>query len=173
MTTVAERHMEGTLMSAPGAAQSVDVRRTHGGSRGFQTCIETRDRAAAEQVLDESYALVLVAPSAAVMPRARWLEVLEDYVIQDYAIDDQIVHEADELAAVLQRVRMRAAVLGEDRSGTFVLSDIWRKRDADGVCGVGTIRPCQRARCPARDPAPYRRETASAGPLPEAPAAID
>lgn len=95
----------------------------------FQTCIETRDRAAAERVLDESYALVLVAPSGAVMPRARWLEVLEDCVIEDYAIEDQIVHEADELAPVLQRVRMQATVLGEDRSGTFVLSDIWRRRD--------------------------------------------
>jgi hypothetical protein len=31
-------------------------------------------------------------------------------------------------AAVLQRVRMSATVLGEDRSGQFVISDVWRRR---------------------------------------------
>ncbi|HVM09852.1 MAG TPA: hypothetical protein VM345_15400 [Acidimicrobiales bacterium] len=30
------------------------------------------------------------------------------------------------LATALQRVRMRATVMGQDRSGTFVISEVWR-----------------------------------------------
>lgn len=39
------------------------------------------------------------------------------------------MHEDGDYAAVLHRDRMRATVLGEDRSGVFVLSDVWRRRD--------------------------------------------
>lgn len=94
----------------------------------FQNCIVERDRDSAELVLDADYALMLVAPTRAVMPRSRWLEVLSDYVVHDYAVVEQIVDEDDDCAVVLQRVRMEATVLGEDRSGTFVISDVWRRR---------------------------------------------
>ena len=96
---------------------------------GFQRCIEARDRASAEELLDDDYHLVLVAPSRAVMPRGRWLEVLDEYVVHDYRIEEQIVDEDGEAASVLHRVQMTATVLGEDRSGVFVLSDTWRNRD--------------------------------------------
>ena len=33
----------------------------------------------------------------------------------------------DDLAVVLHRDRMQATVLGEDRSGTFIITDVWRK----------------------------------------------
>lgn len=95
---------------------------------GFDEAVHRRDRAAAEEVLDRDYALVLVHPASAVMPRERWLEVLADYVIHSYALEDQRVDVDDETAAVLSRVRMRATVLGEDRSGLFVISDVWRHR---------------------------------------------
>jgi ketosteroid isomerase-like protein len=97
----------------------------------FDGAVERRDRAAAEDVLDGDYALVLVHPAAAVMPRARWLEVLPDYVVDSYDIEDQRIDVDGDLAAVLSRVHMQATVLGEDRSGLFVLSDIWR-RGQDG-----------------------------------------
>jgi hypothetical protein len=95
----------------------------------FQRCIEARDRAAAEEILEPAYALVLVAPSRAEMPRAQWLEVLEDYIVHDYVVEEQIVDEDGSEAAVLWRVDMRATVLGADRSGVFVISDFWRQRD--------------------------------------------
>ena len=38
---------------------------------------------------------------------------------------------ADDVAAVLHRARMRATVLGEERNGTLVVSDFWR-RSTDG-----------------------------------------
>ena len=91
----------------------------------FQRCIEQRDAEAAAEVLHEDFALVLVHPSPAVMARERWLEVLAAYVVHDYRLDELRVDVAGDTAAVLQRVTMRATVLGEDRTGAFVISDIW------------------------------------------------
>ena len=97
----------------------------------FQQCIEERDAVAAERILHPEYALVLVQPSPAVMPRERWLEVLPAYVVHEYAVEERLVDVAGDVAAVLQRVWMRATVAGQDRSGTFVISDFWR-RSPDG-----------------------------------------
>lgn len=94
----------------------------------FQRCIEQRDAEAAEVVLDDQYALILVHPVRAVMPRDRWLQVLPDYVVHDYEVHERVTDVAGDCAGVLQRVSMRATVLGEDRSGTFVISDVWRRR---------------------------------------------
>jgi len=95
----------------------------------FQRCIESRDVALAADVLDDDYALVLVHPAAVTMLRDRWLEMLVDYVVHDYAMEEQILDVAGDTAVVLQRVRITATVRGEDRSGGFVISDVWRRRE--------------------------------------------
>jgi ketosteroid isomerase-like protein len=95
----------------------------------FQSCVESRDAVSVLDVLDEDYALVLVQPASAVMPRARWLDVLADYVVHEHVEEAEHVDVDGDLATVLHRVRMRATVLGEDRSGTFVLTDVWRRRE--------------------------------------------
>ena len=97
----------------------------------FQRCIDTRDGALAATVLDDDFALMLMHPTVATMPHRRWLEVLPDYVVHDYRVDQRAVDVDDDVACVLQRVEMRATVLGEDRSGAFVITDVWR-RQADG-----------------------------------------
>jgi ketosteroid isomerase-like protein len=94
----------------------------------FDRCVRERDRGAAEVVLDAGFALVLVHPEPAVMPRQRWLEVLADYVVDAFEVQERTVDEDGDCAVVLQRVQMEATVLGEDRSGVFVISDIWRLR---------------------------------------------
>lgn len=94
----------------------------------FQACIETRDADLARQVLDDGYMLVLVHPRRATMARARWLEVLPDYIVHEYQVHDQVIDVDGDAAAVLQRAHMSATVLGEDRSGLFVISDLWRRR---------------------------------------------
>ena len=93
----------------------------------FQQCIEDRDAVAADRLLHPEYALVLVHPTPAIMPRARWLEALPDYIVHEYAIEEPHIDMADDVAAVLQRVRMRATVLGQERNGTLVISDVWRR----------------------------------------------
>jgi ketosteroid isomerase-like protein len=95
----------------------------------FQRCIEERDQARAEQILDDDYVLELVQPSVARMPRDRWLEVLPDYLVHAYEVQEQVLSVEGDCAVILQRVLMEATVLGEDRSGCFVLSDVWRLRE--------------------------------------------
>ncbi len=95
----------------------------------FQTCIESRDREAAEDVLHPQYALVLVQPVRAVMSRTRWLEVLPDYVVHSYCVEERVVDLDGDVAAVIHRAEMEATVLGEDRSGLFVISDLWRRTE--------------------------------------------
>ena len=96
---------------------------------GFRRCIEERDRSAAEELLDPDYALVLVQPTRAVMARDRWLEVLRDYVVHSYRVIEGIVDVDGDLAVALHRDEMMATVLGEPRNGTFVVTDVWRRRD--------------------------------------------
>lgn len=95
----------------------------------FQRCIEDRDVARAGEVLDPDYALVLVQPARAVMRRDQWLAVLPQYVVHSYEVHDRIVDVQGDCAAVLHRATMRATVQGQDRSGVFVISDVWRRRD--------------------------------------------
>lgn len=95
----------------------------------FQRCIEERDVRAAEDVLDPSYALVLVQPARAVMPRDMWIKVLPEYIVHSYEIHEQIVDVDGDCAASLHRATMQATMQGNDRSGVFVISDIWRRRD--------------------------------------------
>jgi ketosteroid isomerase-like protein len=71
---------------------------------------------------------MLVQPMPAAVPREAWLGLLPDYVVHEYLVEEQTVDVDGDTAAVLSRVRMRADVLGEDRSGTFVLTDVWRRR---------------------------------------------
>jgi ketosteroid isomerase-like protein len=97
--------------------------------RGWQRSIEGRDIDAAAGYLADDFALELVQPSRAVVPRAAWLETLRDYVVADYAIEEQVIDLAGDVAVVLHRARMQATVLGVDRSGVFVLTDVWRRQD--------------------------------------------
>src|SRR3954466_3332525 len=93
----------------------------------FQRCIMDRDRRTAEAVLHPDYALVLVQPARAVVPRARWLEVLADYIVHDYAGGESVLDVDGDTATVLHCDHMSATVLGEDRSGMFVITDVWRR----------------------------------------------
>jgi hypothetical protein len=64
--------------------------------------------------------------------------MLPDYVVHRYEVQERIVdmHPDGTIAAVLHRAQMDATVLGEDRSGLFVVSDLWR-RDASAGAGGG------------------------------------
>lgn len=91
----------------------------------FERVVLDRDDALAAEVLHPAFALVLIAPVPAVMPRARWLEVLPEYVVHSWQVEEQQIDVEGDCAAVLQRVRMDATVLGGDRSGIFAISDVW------------------------------------------------
>lgn len=95
----------------------------------FQRCIEERDSALAEELLDPDYALVLVQPTRTMVPRKAWLQALPDYAVHSYEFHERVVDVDGDCAAVLHRATMRATVQGQDRSGTFIITDVWRRRD--------------------------------------------
>ena len=101
----------------------------------WQAALEARDVTGIEDYLHEDYALVLVVPRPVVMLRDEWLRVLPDYLVHSYEIHNQIVHVAADTAAILTLATQHATVLGADRSGRFVLSDVWL-RDRDEVWRV-------------------------------------
>ncbi len=96
----------------------------------FQRVVLERDAETAERVLHPEFSLVLVHPASASMSRERWLSVLPDYVVSEWVVEESQSDVDGDCAAVLQRIRMRATVLGEDRSGVFVISDVWRYEQA-------------------------------------------
>lgn len=119
--------------------------------RGWQRSIEERDLEAASGYLEDDYALELVVPQAAVVPRAEWLKTLPEYLVSSYAIHERIVDVEGDLGVILHRATMVATVFGADRSGTFVITDVWRRRE-------GVWRVWRRHSTPLRG-----------GPMPERP----
>lgn len=91
----------------------------------WQRAIEARDVEAAAEFLAADYALVVTHPEPAVLPRAAWLGMLPDYDVRAYEIQHRSVELRPGLAVVTQRVDMTAVVNGADRSGLFVLVDLW------------------------------------------------
>jgi hypothetical protein len=93
----------------------------------FDRAVTHRDHETAERILHPDFALVLVHPAPAVMPRQLWLDTLDQYIVHIWDVEAELRDHSGDVAAVLRRVRMRATVLGEDRSGPFIISDVWRR----------------------------------------------
>ncbi len=95
----------------------------------WQRALEARDPEAAAEYLADDYALVVTNPEPAVATRAEWLRLLPNYDIRAYEIQHREVSIRDGVGVVVQRVTMTAVVAGADRSGTFVLVDLWSEDD--------------------------------------------
>ena len=104
---------------------------TRTGGQRIEHVVLRRDAELALGVLHPDYALVLILPVPVVMPRDRWLDVLPDYVVEAYDVQTQHLDVLGDCATLMQRLNMTATVLGEDRSGRFVISDVWL-RGGDG-----------------------------------------
>jgi hypothetical protein len=97
----------------------------------WQRAIEARDVDDAGRILSRDYALVILQPQPAVVRRDEWLRMLPDYVVTGYSIEERIVETGDDLCTVFQRVDQTAVVKGVERSGIFILVDVWvREGDA-------------------------------------------
>lgn len=118
-----------TAVEAAGEAEAALLQR----SLDWDRALATRDEALAREVLHPDFALEIVQPVRSVMRRDVWLEVLADYVVHEWQVEERVVDLTDDVAAVLQRVSMRATVMGEDRSGIVVVSDVWRCLDGRWV----------------------------------------
>jgi hypothetical protein len=61
--------------------------------------------------------------------RERWLDTLAIYDIHRFEIVEISVRRYGEIALVLARYRQDASVGGVPRSGEFLITDVWVRRD--------------------------------------------
>jgi ketosteroid isomerase-like protein len=130
---------------------SLDVETLAARSEGWREAIEQRDQESAAQFLDAEYALVLVHPAPATVPRAQWLDMLPDYVVHAWDVREQRVETEGDVGLVCSLVDMRATVLGEDRSGLFVITDTWLAREGEWRVWRRHSAPLTAGPMPARD----------------------
>jgi hypothetical protein len=97
----------------------------------WQLTIEARDVDAAGRFLSDDYALVILQATPAVVQREEWLRMLPDYDVRAYAVEQRIVETSSELCTGFQRVAQTAVVNGVERSGIFILVDVWIREHGD------------------------------------------
>ncbi len=63
------------------------------------------------------------------LSRQEWMATVSLYEVHSYDFGDILVHSYEGAAVVLASLDLRASVQGEDRSGSFALTDVWVKRE--------------------------------------------
>lgn len=95
----------------------------------WATAIQRQDVAGMDRFLSPRYALSIAVQGAQlkVIPRAAWLDTLKAYDTKSFTIDDLTVHVYGDTAIVLMLFTQQAQVRGQDRSGQFLITDVWIK----------------------------------------------
>ena len=99
--------------------------------RSFAAAIKTQDTLQTKKFQADTYFLAYAVqglPSIQIVPRQGWLITLaKDYVTESFTIDDIKVNVYGKTAIAMLLFTQKATVRGQDRSGQFVLTDIWYK----------------------------------------------
>ena len=92
--------------------------------------IKKQDELLMNQFLADDYflAIAIQGMPLRIIPRAVWLENLKFYKTDSFNIDDIKVNVYDNSAIVLMMFTQHATVRGQDRSGQFLITDIWVKQ---------------------------------------------
>ena len=97
--------------------------------RSFAAAIKTQDTLQTKMFQADTYFLAYTVQGMPIqiLPKQGWLTLLKDYVTESYTIDDIIVNVYDRTAIAMMMFTQKATVRGQDRSGQFVITDIWHK----------------------------------------------
>jgi hypothetical protein len=83
-----------------------------------------------EEHLGPEFTLTTGRPGAPVRGRAEWIEVTRDrYVIEEFGFDELEVIDLGAVGVVRSRYRQRGSMDGDDRTQTFLMTDVWAERD--------------------------------------------
>ena len=96
----------------------------------FAAAIKSQDTVETKKLQADTYFLAYTVTGMPIqmVPRQAWLSLLKDgYVTESYTIDDIKVNVYDNVAVAMLMFTQKATVRGQDRSGQFVLTDIWIK----------------------------------------------
>jgi ketosteroid isomerase-like protein len=99
--------------------------------KSFAAAIRTQDTLQTKMFQADSYFLAIAVQGMPIqiVPKQGWLTVLKDYVTESYTIDDIKVNVYGNTAIAMLMFTQKATVRGQDRSGQFLLTDIWYKGD--------------------------------------------
>jgi ketosteroid isomerase-like protein len=97
--------------------------------RDWATAIRKQDIASMERFLSPHYSLFIAVQGERLMviPRAAWLDTLKFYETNAFTIDDLQAHAYGDTVIVLMLCTQQATVKGQDRSGQFLITDVWVK----------------------------------------------
>jgi ketosteroid isomerase-like protein len=95
--------------------------------QGWMEAVQRKDVAALEQILASEYAYT--ASGQGRKSRAQWLETLPIYDIHRFEFTEVDVRDYGDVAVLISRYRQDASVGGVPRSGEFLLTDVWVRRD--------------------------------------------
>jgi catechol 2,3-dioxygenase-like lactoylglutathione lyase family enzyme/ketosteroid isomerase-like protein len=98
--------------------------------RAWLEAVQRRDLPALERLLGEEFTLTTGRPGAEVRTRTEYLEVTRDaYVVESFAFDELETHVHADAAVVRSRYRQRGRMGAEDRTQSFLMTDVWFRRD--------------------------------------------
>ena len=113
--------------SPPPVAAIDDASAVLEAERQWTAAIQRRDAPAMSQFLADGYFLAIAVQGQplVIVPREAWLRSLEVYVTHSVSLDDPHVHVYGDTAVVVMLYTQQATVAGKDRSGQFLITDIW------------------------------------------------
>lgn len=95
-----------------------------------QRAIEEHDRPVMEKLLDDEYMQQVLHPHSAEYSREMILQGFTAYQIRSYEIRNQRIDMDGDCATVLHRDTMTLEIGGNEQTGTYVFTDVWRLRGA-------------------------------------------
>lgn len=96
----------------------------------FMEAVRDRELDWLERHLGSEFTLTTGRASAPVRGRDEWLAVTAGrYVIEEFAFDELDVLDYGNVAMVRSRYRQRGSMDGDDRTQTFLMTDVWIERD--------------------------------------------
>lgn len=85
-----------------------------------------------EKILAPEFRLLTtINGKPSIVSRQQWLSMLPIYIAQSFHYYDFDIRVYDKIALIQSKNDIKATLNGQDRSGTFQLTDIWKKNDKE------------------------------------------
>lgn len=96
----------------------------------FMEAVRDRDLPFLEAHLGEEFTLTTGRAGVPVRGRAEWLAVTRDrYAIESFSFEQLDAFDYGPVGVVRSRYLQRGSMDGEDRSSTYLMTDVWVERD--------------------------------------------
>ena len=98
--------------------------------RDWAGAVQRRDLEALDRLLGEEFTLATGRKGAEVRARREYLDVTHDsYEVDDWAYEEMVVRVYGDAAVVRSRYRQTGRMGGADRTGAYLMTDVWVRRD--------------------------------------------